>query len=177
MFIVLFLIFVLVPVVEISILIQVGEQLGVLPTVAAVIFTAAVGASLVRSQGLQTLISAQQKLQRGQQPGQEVVEGIMLATAGVLLVTPGFVTDALGLLLLTPLTRKPLANYFLSKLIIKQSSANSFTGQGFGQGFGQQQDSSEDIIEGEFINKDDSRGLGTDKPESDNNNNKSGAKD
>ena len=71
-FIVLFLIFVLVPAIEIYILIAVGEQLGAISTIALVIFTAAVGASLVRSQGLQTLMAAQQKIQQGQQPGQEI---------------------------------------------------------------------------------------------------------
>jgi UPF0716 protein FxsA len=160
-FIALFLIFVVVPVIEISILLQVGEQLGAVPTVALVILTAAIGASLVRSQGLQTLMAAQQKLQQGQQPGQEMVEGMMLAIAGVLLVTPGFVTDGLGLLLLTPFTRKPLANYLLSKLVRKTAGGSPFSGQGFGQGFEQQQGSSEDIIEGEFTNKDGSRGLDT----------------
>lgn len=155
MFIALFLIFVVVPIIEISILIQVGEQLGLVPTVALVIFTAAIGASLVRSQGLQTLMSAQQKLQQGQAPGQEIVEGIMLAIAGVLLVTPGFVTDGLGLLLLTPVTRKPMANYLLSKLVRPTAAGNPFAGQGSGQQHG----ASDDIIEGEFANKDDSRTL------------------
>ncbi len=146
----LFLIFIVVPIVEISILIQVGEQLGVVTTVALVILTAAIGASLVRSQGLQTLMAAQQKIQQGQQPAQEVVEGVMLAIAGVLLVTPGFATDILGLLVLTPFTRKPIANYFLSKLIVKGMSG----GQPFDAGFGQQRRDNEDIIDGEFTNKD-----------------------
>lgn len=146
----LFLIFIIVPIVEISILIQVGEQLGVLTTVALVILTAAIGASLVRSQGLQTLMAAQQKIQQGQQPAQEVVEGVMLAIAGVLLVTPGFATDILGLLVLTPITRRPIANYLLSKLIVKGMSG----GQPFDSGFGQQRRDSDDIIDGEFTNKD-----------------------
>ena len=162
MFIALFFIFVVVPIIEISILIQVGEQLGVMPTVALVILTAAIGASLVRSQGLQTLMAAQQKLQQGQQPGQEMVEGMMLVIAGVLLVTPGFVTDGLGLLLLTPWTRKPLANYLLSKLIRRTVGGNPFNSQGFNQHHNASDyHSSGDIIEGEFTNKDDARTLDT----------------
>ena len=153
MFIVLFLIFVVVPIIEISILIQVGEVFGLLPTIALVIFTAAVGASLVRSQGLQTLLKAQQKIQRGEQPGQEMLEGIMLAVAGVLLVTPGFVTDSLGLLLLTPLTRKPIANYLLTKLVIANASPFS------AQGFGPSKNDDGDIIEGEFSSKDHSTSI------------------
>lgn len=150
----LFLIFIVVPVIEISILIEVGDQLGVLTTVALVILTAAIGASLVRSQGLQTLMSAQQKLQQGQEPGQEVIEGIMLAIAGVLLVTPGFATDILGLLVLTPMTRKPIANYFLSKMIVKSAQGSPFGGQPFSGGFGANQEKDGDVIDGEFSRKD-----------------------
>jgi len=146
---VLFLIFIVVPVVEISILIQVGEQLGVVTTVALVILTAAIGASLVRSQGMQTLMTAQQKIQQGQQPNQEVIEGIMLAVAGVLLVTPGFATDLLGLLVLLPFTRKPIANYFLAKLVAKGMNGAQFGGQPFGQ----QPQQDENVIDGEFSRK------------------------
>jgi len=150
----LFLIFIIVPIIEISILIQVGEQLGAFPTIALVILTAAIGASLVRSQGLQTLLTAQQKIQQGEQPAQEVIEGIMLAVAGVLLVTPGFATDILGLLVLTPFTRKPLANYFLSRLVLKGMSGAQQGGQPFNAGFGQQSSSNDDVIDGEFSRKD-----------------------
>jgi len=146
----LFLIFIVVPIVEISILIQVGEQLGAVTTIALVILTAAIGASLVRSQGLRTLMTAQQKIQQGQQPNQEVIEGIMLAVAGVLLVTPGFATDLFGLLMLIPFTRQALANYFLSKLVVKGMSGAHFGGQPFGQ----QPPSNEDVIDGEFSRKD-----------------------
>jgi len=148
--IILFLIFVIVPIIEISILIQVGEYMGLIPTIALVLLTAVIGASLVRNQGIKTLLSAQQKIQQGQQPGQEMLEGVMLAVAGVLLVTPGFATDALGLLLLTPISRKAFANYFLTKMILRQASNNPFNGQGFGQ----KPNESEDIIEGEFVSKD-----------------------
>ncbi|NRA59821.1 MAG: FxsA family protein [Psychrobium sp.] len=157
-FIVLFLIFVVVPVIEISILIAVGEQLGALSTVALVLLTAAVGASLVRSQGLQTLMSAQQKIQNGEQPGQEMIEGLMLAMAGILLVTPGFMTDIFGLLILTPVTRKIFANYLLAKLIIKGMAANQGS---FNAGFSPPPQQGEDIIEGEFVSKDHEHHLGS----------------
>lgn len=145
----LLLIFVVVPVVEISILIEVGEQIGALTTVSLVILTAAVGAALVRSQGLQTLMNAQQKLQRGEQPGQEIIEGVMLAIAGVLLITPGFATDFLGLLVLMPLTRKPIASYLLGKLIVRGMNGAQFGGQGFQQ----HPQQSDDAIDGEFVEK------------------------
>ena len=101
MFFILLVIFVLVPVIELNVLIQVGESLGSMTTVALVFFTAIVGVSLVRSQGISTLMQVQQKLARGEAPGQEIVEGMMLAVAGVLLLIPGFVTDFIGLILLT----------------------------------------------------------------------------
>lgn len=104
-FLIMFIIFVLIPVVELSVLIRVGEVLGSWNTVALVILTAVVGVSLVRSQGLSTLMSVQKKLAAGEAPGQEIVEGMMLAMAGILLLIPGFVTDLIGLILLTPITR------------------------------------------------------------------------
>jgi len=150
----LMLVFIVVPIVEISILIQVGEQLGVVPTVALVVLTAAIGASLVRSQGLQTLTKAQEKIQQGQQPGQEMIEGVMLAMAGVLLVTPGFATDIFGLLILTPFTRKPIANYLLAKLVIKGAQGGPFGGQSpFNSDFSQPRQG-DDFIDGEFSSKD-----------------------
>ena len=150
MLFILFFIFIVVPVIEITVLIEVGEQLGAFTTVALVILTAAVGASLVRSQGLQTLMNAQKKMQQGEQPGQEVIEGVMLAIAGVMLVTPGFVTDFLGLVLLLPFSRQFFANKLLARIIIKNMASQ----QPFNQDFSSHQSQSEDIIDGEFVNKD-----------------------
>jgi len=161
----LFIIFIIIPVVEITVLIEVGEQLGAFPTVALVILTAAVGASLVRSQGLQTLMNAQSKMQQGQQPGQEVIEGVMLAIAGIMLVTPGFVTDFLGLVLLLPISRQFFASKLLERIIIKNMAQQ---GQPFNGGFSQQgQEQDSDIIDGEFVNKDNDFQLDNDKKNND----------
>jgi len=135
MFFILLLIFVLVPVIELNVLIEVASSIGSWTTVALVLFTAVVGVSLVRSQGLSTLMSVQQKLARGEAPGQEIVEGMMLAAAGVLLLIPGFVTDIIGLILLTPITRAPIAA-FLYKRMQLRVVANGGLGGGqspFGQ--------------------------------------------
>ncbi|MGI2258910.1 FxsA family protein [Shewanella sp. GXUN23E] len=136
MFLFLFLIFVLVPVVELSVLIRVGEVLGTWTTIGLCLFTALVGASLVRSQGLSTLMQAQQKLARGESPGQEVIEGMMLAMAGIMLVIPGFVTDFIGLLLLTPFTRGPIARFILKRAQLRMVTPGQFNGMqgGFGPG-------------------------------------------
>ncbi len=135
MLLILFLLFVLIPVVELSVLIRVGEVLGPWTTIGLVLFTAVLGVSLVRSQGLSTLMQVQQKLARGEAPGQEIVEGMMLAMAGVLLVIPGFVTDFIGLLLLTPLTRQPIAALVFKRLQLRVVSGLHGTMHGgFGTG-------------------------------------------
>lgn len=90
-------------------LITVGGYFGALPTVGLVMLTALIGVALLRRQGLATLMRAQDNMQRGVLPAREMAEGIMLAVAGALLLTPGFVTDAFGFALLTPAFRGWLA--------------------------------------------------------------------
>ncbi|MDE1264128.1 FxsA family protein [Vibrio aestuarianus] len=119
MFPILLLLFIFVPIIEIGLFIQVGGILGLWPTIALVLLTAFVGASLVRSQGLQTLLSVQNRLQQGELPAQQIFEGVMLAMAGVLLLTPGFMTDALGMLVLLPAPRAVIAKYLMSKVVVK----------------------------------------------------------
>ncbi len=110
MFRVLFALFIIVPIIEITVLMQVGELIGAWPTVAIVIVSAWLGAKYVRQQGLATLQSVQTKMAQGEMPSSEIVTGLMLLVAGVLLVTPGFVTDIFGLSLLVPKVRQALAN-------------------------------------------------------------------
>jgi UPF0716 protein FxsA len=149
----LFLLFAILPIVEIAILINMGELIGGWYTVAIVIVTAFAGAHLVKQQGLSTLMQAQQKMQAGTVPGQEMAEGLLLIIAGVLLVTPGFVTDGIGFLLSLPMTR-PL----IAKALVKHFPLN-VVNPSFNDNFSQQQQQhstsqSEDIIEGEFERKD-----------------------
>ena len=106
MFPVLFLLFVLVPIIEISVLIQVGSVIGTWPTIAIVILTAWLGAKFVKQQGIATLRNVQEKSARGEVPSEEIITGFLLLVAGVVLVTPGFVTDAIGLSLLVPGVRR-----------------------------------------------------------------------
>ncbi|WP_133468173.1 FxsA family protein [Paraglaciecola marina] len=146
----LFLLFAILPIAEIAILINVGELIGGWYTIAIVIFTAFVGARLVRQQGLTTLTQAQQKMQTGVMPGQEMAEGILLAIAGVLLVTPGFITDIVGFLLTLPMTRPIIASNLLKRLIIKTAEPSFHNGF---QSPPHSKQNSEDIIEGEFERK------------------------
>jgi len=120
---ILLILFIAVPVIEIGLFIQVGGVLGLWPTIALVLITAFVGASLVRSQGLHTLMTVQQRMQNGEIPAQQIVEGVMLAVAGVLLLTPGFMTDAMGMLILLPAPRAMLAKYLMSKVVVTNMSS------------------------------------------------------
>ena len=101
----LFLAFTLIPVSEIYILITIGGQIGILPSIGLVILTGIIGASLARSQGLQTLGRIRDSFQQGVVPGEELLNALLIAIAGIVLLTPGFLTDAAGLFLLIPATR------------------------------------------------------------------------
>ncbi|HGS4633972.1 TPA: FxsA family protein [Vibrio cholerae] len=154
MFPILLFLFIAVPVIEIALFIQVGGVLGVWPTIALVLLTAIVGASLVRSQGLQTLLTVQQRLAQGQLPAQQILEGVMLAVAGVLLLTPGFFTDILGMLVLLPAPRAYLAKLLMSRVVVGNIHAN---GAGFEQPnpFHDRANPNGTTYEGEFERKDD----------------------
>ena len=106
MFFKLFLIFALVPVIELAILIQVGSFIGGLNTVTIVILTALAGAYMVRLEGLGVMFRIQKNMQEGIFPGDEMINGAMILMAGALLLTPGFFTDVIGFLLVFPVSRK-----------------------------------------------------------------------
>ncbi|WP_157957907.1 FxsA family protein [Aliidiomarina celeris] len=116
MFFPLFVLFVVMPVIEIAVLIQVGSVLGALNTIALLILTAVVGASLVRSQGLRALQNAQLKMSQGVLPGRELASGLMIFIAGIMFITPGFVTDLFALLLLLPPVQAILGVWLLKRL-------------------------------------------------------------
>ncbi|HGS4861089.1 TPA: FxsA family protein [Vibrio cholerae] len=153
MFPILLFLFIAVPVIEIALFIQVGSVLGVWPTIGLVLLTAIVGASLVRSQGLRTLLTVQQRLAQGQLPAQQILEGVMLAVAGVLLLTPGFFTDILGLMILLPAPRAYLAKQLMSRVVVGNIHAS---GAGFEQPnpFRDRANPNGTTYEGEFERKD-----------------------
>ena len=101
----LFFIIVTVPMVEIGILLLSGKTIGMLPTILLIIITGIVGAFLAKQQGLATIRNVQADLQRGIMPGEALLDGICILVGGTLLLTPGFVTDIVGFLLLVPGTR------------------------------------------------------------------------
>lgn len=143
----LLLLFILVPFVEIYVLIEVGSRIGAPWTIALVVLTAAIGAALVRRQGLATLSRVQASLDAGTLPAVELVEGAFLLVAGVLLLMPGFVTDAVGVTLLTPPARRALVQRLLARGVIRAAGTRPRSG-GSGSGRG-------DTLEGEYRRVDD----------------------
>jgi UPF0716 protein FxsA len=105
----LLILFIVIPIVEMWLLIEVGQLIGAPLTIAAVVATAALGVFWLRQQGLSTLLRLNQKLSSGEMPAMEIAEGMMLAVGGALLLTPGFATDAFGFCCLFPLTRQLMA--------------------------------------------------------------------
>ena len=110
--------FLAVPIVEIYLLIQVGQVIGAGWTIMLVVLTAVIGVWLLRIQGLSTLTRAQQKLQANELPAREIIEGMALVVAGAFLLTPGFFTDAIGFLLLFPPTRIALVKLAAARMVM-----------------------------------------------------------
>jgi len=105
MFLKLFLAFTLIPVVELYLLIKLGATVGAFNTLLLVIFTGAAGAYLARLQGLDAMLRVKTRLQQGETPAEEMLDALIIFIAGIVLLTPGLLTDLSGLLLLLPTTR------------------------------------------------------------------------
>ena len=120
------LLFIVIPLVELYFIIAVGEQIGAFWTVMLVLMTAVVGVNLLRVQGMSTLMRAQQNMSQGQIPAMEMMEGIALALAGVLLITPGFITDSIGFLLLIPASRQAIIRYIMARSTFKAGSGGFY---------------------------------------------------
>ncbi|PID43117.1 MAG: exlusion protein FxsA [Proteobacteria bacterium] len=156
-----FIFFIVIPVAEMAVLIHVGKVIGAWYTILLIFLTAVIGASLLKRQGVATLLRAHQKLNSGEIPAKEMFEGFLLALGGAFLLTPGFITDAIGFSLVIPQIRSVLVGYLAKKIVVNGKMGGGAQSRGFyyrsGQGFGQaEQDSPEwstsgsDVIEGEF---------------------------
>ena len=104
----LFLAFTIIPIIEIYLLIKIGAMFGALTAVTLVILTGFLGAFLARMQGLQTLYRIQESLRKGRMPSGELLDALLIVIAGLVLLTPGFLTDSAGFLLLLPTTRNSI---------------------------------------------------------------------
>ena len=147
----LLLVFFAVPLAEIYLLLEIGGVIGALPTIGLVVFTAVLGAVLVRAQGFSTLMRVQQCLGRGELPAIPLLEGACLLVAGALLLTPGFVTDTFGFLLLVPPLRRHLIQSYLARHVQVRAGGGGFGNGPRGPGAGGGPD---DVIEGEFRRED-----------------------
>jgi UPF0716 protein FxsA len=127
------LLFVIMPIVEIALLLKVGDAIGWLLTLGIVILTAILGTTMLRQQGIATLAAARARLDAGEVPAWQLLEGVLLLIGGVLLLTPGFVTDAFGFICLLPPTRRWLAQRIAARSLI---SVGSFGGLGRGSADG-----------------------------------------
>ena len=146
----LFLAFLLVPLAEIYVLIQVGSVIGAIPTVALVVLTAVLGAALIRAQGLATVARIRGALDRGEVPAVELLEGACLLVAGALLLTPGFVTDSVGFALLIPGLRRSAILGLLERGVVNlREGARPHTAPGPSRGGDPGQ-----VIEGEYRRED-----------------------
>ncbi|WP_125219164.1 FxsA family protein [Methylomicrobium sp. wino1] len=120
---VVFLCFLIIPFLEIYLLLTIGGLIGVFPTVFLVVFTAVLGAALLRQQGFATLRRFQDNLNQGVVPAYEMIEGPILLVGGALLLTPGFFTDVLGFACLIPQLRGKIARYVIENHLIQAGSA------------------------------------------------------
>lgn len=116
----LFLAFLLVPLIEIGLFIQVGGWIGLWPTLAIVVLTAILGTALVRSQGRQAMEELRRSFDELRDPAEPLADGAMILFAGALLLTPGFFTDAVGLSLLLPPVRKAIYRYLQSRIQVAE---------------------------------------------------------
>lgn len=123
----LFLLLVTVPIIEIALFLEVGGWLGTWPTIGIVVLTALLGSMLLRQQGLKALGNIQGRLLAGNDPGQMLADGAMILVAGVLLLTPGFFTDAVGFLLLIPGVRTTLFKWGRRNIKLNVHTAHANT--------------------------------------------------
>ena len=177
----LFLFFIAVPLVEMLLLFEVSDQIGGLSTLGLVVATAVIGVQVLKQQGIATLTRANARLSSGELPAQEIIEGMLLAAAGALLLTPGFITDTLGFVFLAGPLRRLIAARLLRSGLVRAGggfSGGSVGGVngGFSGGFSRRSQSGfsgehegfdtstagrdeGDIIEGEIVREGDSATL------------------
>ncbi|WP_263142411.1 FxsA family protein [Pseudomonas sp. RIT-PI-AD] len=151
-FVVLFLLF---PLLELAVLIKVGSMIGVLATLFLVIGTAVLGSLLLRAAGVSTAWRARERLSRGELPEQEMLEGLLMAVGGGLLILPGFISDLLGLFCLIPFTRRMLIRTLRRRVEAQVMRSRAFAEDlAARQGAPRHDASGPRVIEGEYQRRD-----------------------
>ena len=123
MFFLLLLLFLAVPLAEILVIVEVAQRTGIIETIALLLIVSILGAWLVKSEGMGVIRKIQFQLIQGQIPNKELLDGGLILIAGVLMLTPGFITDVVGLLLLFPLTRPIIRRLFFKRIVNQPFSA------------------------------------------------------
>jgi len=134
-----FLLVLIIPFLEIYLLLKVGGIIGAFPTIFLVVLTAVLGTWLLRQQGFATLQKLQINLQQGKIPAYEMIEGPIILVGGVLLLTPGFITDVIGFACLIPQLRRNIAQYFIENYLVKANGSFEWS-----------KPKEKDVLEGEF---------------------------
>lgn len=149
--------FILVPLAEMMLLFEVSDRIGPLATLGMVVATAFIGVQILKRQGIATLTRASQRLESGQLPAQEIIEGMLLAAAGALLLTPGFITDTIGFVFLTgPLRRTIAASIVRSGVVRAMGSSSSGAAFSFRSGSASGRPDGPNVYEGDYSEEADS---------------------
>ena len=139
------LLFIFLPMVELYLLIMLGSRIGAMPTIGLIVLTGLLGASLARQQGLSVLSRIQKEMASGTPPTQELVEGALVVVGGIVLLTPGIITDILGFSLLLPSIRKSLCRSLTKSFTKKVGKATGFSH--FSSGFKNARKGADDVID------------------------------
>lgn len=142
----LFLLFLLIPLIEIALFIQIGGLIGLLPTLLIVILTAVAGTILIRSQGAAVMMQLRETMNDLRDPTEPLAHGAMVLFAGALLLTPGFFTDALGLSLMIPGVRGRIFNFIRTRITVQEFQ------------YGQAQNNRDTVIDAEYEDLDQPKG-------------------
>lgn len=139
------LLFIFLPMIELYLLIMLGSRIGAMPTIGLIVLTGIIGASLARQQGISVLTRIQQEISSGKAPTQELVEGALILVGGIVLLTPGIITDIFGFSLLVPPVRRALCKSLTSTFTKKVGKPTGFSHSS--QGFTSFRKDSDDIID------------------------------
>jgi len=131
----LLLLFIIVPIIELGLLLQIGQRIGTPATLALIVATGALGAYLARRQGLDVLRQAQSEMAEGRLPAGQMVEGLLIFVAGAVLMTPGVLTDAFGFFCLIPAGRRLLKTYLARRFERAVHTGDVKVSLNFGAGF------------------------------------------
>ena len=142
LFVTLLFLFIVIPAAELVLLMMLGVRIGWMPTLGLIVFTGILGATLARQQGLSILRKIQTEMQNGRPPALEMVEGAMVVIGGMVLLTPGIITDGLGFALLVPGIRR-----FIANKIQKHFTESFTTGKGFGSSSSRSRKKDDDVID------------------------------